>query len=105
MSETSNAQVLAVLTSPPSLEIPLVDWLLSRVGATGFSSTNVSGHSTRHEHLSIAEQVSGRQRRVQIQVQLDSAELDEFLESLQQEFAGADLHFWVMPILAAGRLS
>jgi hypothetical protein len=97
-------QVLVVITSPPSLESQLVDWLLSQDSDTGFSSTAVHGHSTRHDHLSIAEQVSGRQRRLQFQIQLGGNRLKDFLETLESEFAGADLHYWVVPVLAGGHL-
>ena len=104
MSGTWPEQVLIVITSPPSLESELVDWLLSQHGGTGFSSSTVNGHSTRHDHLSIAEQVSGRQRRLQFQVQLAGDRLDEFLAGLTSEFAAADLHYWVTPVLAGGHL-
>jgi len=104
MNASMNGQVLAVLAVPPALESQLVDWLLLREGGTGFSSTPIHGHSTRHEHLSIAEQVSGKQRRVQFQIQLDAARLDEFLSGLHQDFSGADLHYWVVPVLAGGHL-
>lgn len=104
MNDVSHAQVLAVITCPPSLEIELVDWLLSQDRGAGFSSASVNGHSTRHDHLSIAEQVSGRQRRVQFQVQLSNELIDDFLESLKREFAGADLHYWIVPLLAGGHL-
>lgn len=97
-------QVLVVITSPPSLESQLVDSLLSRQGGAGFSSVPVRGHSTRHDHLSIAEQVSGHQRRIQFQVQIGGDQLDDFLEMLKSEFAGADLHYWAVPVLAGGHV-
>ena len=104
MSASEHGQVLVVITSPPSLESQLVDWLLSQDGGTGFSSATVHGHSTHHDHLSVAEQVSGRQRRVQFQVQLDDGRLTGFLSNLKAEFDGADLHYWVLPVLAGGHL-
>lgn len=103
MNATSTGQVLAVVTVPPALESQLVDWLLLDDDA-GFTSMAVHGHGTGHEHLSIAEQVSGKQRRVQFQIQLDAAKLDAFLAGLHAEFAGADLHYWAVPILAGGHL-
>ena len=104
MSTASTDRVLAVISSPPSLESPLVDWLLARDGGSGFSSVAIHGHSTQHGHLSIAEQVSGRQRRLQFQVQLPKVELDRFLDDLKVEFGGADLHYWVLPVIAGGHL-
>ncbi|MGD8340944.1 MAG: DUF3240 family protein [Gammaproteobacteria bacterium] len=104
MSNSTPEQVLVVITSPPSLESDLVDWLLARDGGTGFSSAPVRGHSTRHGHLSVAEQVSGRQRRIQFQVQIGAPEVEECLASLVSEFEGADMHYWVLPMLAGGHL-
>jgi len=105
MNGSRPSQVLVVITSPPSLESQLVDWLLSHDGGAGFSSSAVHGHSTHHDHLSIAEQVTGRERRQQFQVQLDGARLDSFLVTLKAEFEGADLHYWVLPVLAGGHLA
>jgi len=104
MSVAASQNVLVVITSPPSLEGQIVDWLLSQDSGTGFSSVPVHGHSTRHDHLSVAEQVIGRQRRVQFQVQIDGDRAESFIEELRAEFKGADMHYWVMPVLAAGRL-
>jgi hypothetical protein len=105
MNASLPEQVLVAITSPPSLESQLVDWLLSQDGGTGFSSSAVQGHSSHHDHLSIAEQVSGRQKRVQFEVQISGSRLDTFLGTLESDFAGADLHYWVLPVLAAGHLA
>jgi len=104
MAADLTEQVLVVLTGPPALESQLIDWLLLREGGLGFSSSEVHGHSTRHDHLSIPEQVSGRQRRLQIQVQLDRSLLEDFIAELAEEFTGADLHYWVIPLLVGGDL-
>jgi len=98
-------QVLVMLTGPPALESQLIDWLLSRDSGLGFSSHTVHGHSTKHDHLSIAEQVSGWQRRIQLQVQLDHSLLEPFIAKLAEDFTGTDLHYWVIPLLAGGGLS
>lgn len=105
MTGTLPEQVLVTIISPPSLENQLVDWLLLQNGGTGFSSAIIHGHSSHHDHLSIAEQVSGRQKRLQFEVQFSSDRLKDFLGSLKRDFAGADLHYWVLPVLAGGHLS
>ncbi len=97
-------QVLVVLTSPPTIESQLIDWLLSREDEIGFTSCAVHGHSTNYGHLSIAEQVIGRQRRQQIQVRLAYSQMDNFIAALASEFADSDLHYWVIPLLAGGSL-
>jgi hypothetical protein len=105
MVETSYSQVLVVLTCSPALESQLIDWLLSRDEETGFTSSAAYGHSARHDHLSIAEQVIGRQRRQQVQVVLEHAALNGFLESLHADLGEIDLHYWVVPVLASGRVA
>ena len=105
MTEVTENQVLVVLTSSPANEIELIDWLLSREDELGFTSSAVHGHSTSYQHLSIAEQVLGRQRRHQIQVVLEHARLGDFLDSLRAQLGDIDLHYWVVPVLEGGRLS
>lgn len=104
MNDATDNQVLVVLTSSPLIESQLVDWLLSREDEIGFTSCAVYGHSANHDHLSIAEQVIGRQRRQQIQVVLQHSLLDTFLSSLVSDLGDVDLHYWVLPVLEAGRL-
>jgi hypothetical protein len=105
MNTSTPAQVLVVITGPPSLDSELVDWLLLQNGGTGFSSAMAYGHSTHHDHLTIAEQVSGRQKRIQFQAQISASQLESFVAALKLEFAGADLHYWVVPVLAGGHLA
>jgi hypothetical protein len=96
--------VLLVLSVRPALEEAVVDWLLAWRGDTGFSSTRVAEHHARHEHLTPAEQVKGRQARVQFQVRAPGERLDELLAALRESFAGADVHYWVLPLLDGGHL-
>lgn len=105
MTDVTGKQVLVVFTSPPALESQVIDWLLSREGDIGFTSSVVHGHSASYDHLSIAEQVIGRQRRQQFQILLQHSLLDEFLEYLAADFSGADLQYWVVPVLAGARLN
>ena len=99
MSPGEESQVLVVLNAPSSLEEPLIDWLLGHDGGLGFTSFPVFGHSSGHDGLSAAEQVSGRIRRRQFQVQMAGAVVDEFLAGLEASMAGADIRYWVLPIL------
>jgi hypothetical protein len=104
MKKTDFEELLVVLNVPPSMEGPVVDWLLAREEGTGFTSFPVSGHSTRHDDLSPAEQVSGRQRRQQFQVQIRQGAVDAFLQDAKDEFGSAGVHFWVLPLFAGGQL-
>ena len=103
MSIDGGGEALVILNVSPELEEALIDWLLEREDGSGFTSFPVQGHSTRHEGLSIAEQVSGRQRRHQFQVELAAGRVDEFLEALEGALGGAGIHYWVMPLVRSGR--
>jgi hypothetical protein len=105
MTDARAEEVLVVLNVPPSLEEAVVDWLLARKESTGFTSFPVSGHSTRHEGLSLAEQVSGRQARQQFQVQIAATAVGQFLEEARHAFGAAGIHYWALPLLAGGSFS
>lgn len=104
MNKMDCDQVLVALNVPPSLEESVVDWLLSREESTGFTSFPVFGHSTQHDDLSPAEQVSGRQRRQQFQIQMRQDAIDSFLRDARSEFGSTGAHFWVLPLFAGGQL-
>lgn len=104
MTMVEPSEALVVLNVPPELEETVVDWLLERVGGAGFTSYGVSGHTTGHQDLSIAEQVSGRQRRQQFQVQISAVTAQEFLSDARDTLGTANIHYWVLPILQSGRL-
>ena len=104
MTKLRCEESLVVLNVPPTLEEAIVDWLLAREGSTGFTSFPVFGHSTRHDELSAAEQVSGRQKRQQFQIQISDHALDEFLDDARATLGSAGVHFWVLPLYAGGHL-
>jgi hypothetical protein len=95
--------VIVTLNIVPALEERVVDWLLSRDDG-GFTSRAAHGHSSRHDLLSAAEQVSGRQRRLEFEVELRSTALDGFIADLSDAFTNADLYYSVVPVLRSGHL-
>ena len=98
-----SACFLLTLIVPPGLEEPLVDWLLELESAYGFSSFPVSGHSSRQEGLTLAEQVIGRKRQVRFEIALPEGEWRPLIERLRHDFAGTGIHYWVTPLLERGR--
>jgi hypothetical protein len=104
MTQVTTTDALVILTVPRKLEEVVVDWLLSRRDATGFTSFAVAGHSIRHDALSAAEQVTGRQRRQQFQVRLPAAAVDGFLADANAALGAAGVQYWVLPLLAGGHL-
>ena len=98
------SECVLVIISTPAVEESLVDWLLTCEGVSGFSTVSSSGHSTAHQHLSLAEQVTGRKRQVMFHVHTDVEVAQRVVEGLRQDFRGAGLHYWMVPALEAGHI-
>jgi hypothetical protein len=97
-------QCLLTIYVPPSVEDSVVDWLLEHDDIEGFSSAEVFGHGVRQSGMSLLEQVTGRQRRVQFQVQTSSDLVEHLLQDLREKFAGSGLFYLVSPVFESGRL-
>ena len=96
--------VLLTLIAPPELEESLVDWLLARDEISGFTGQLAYGHSRAHGAYSLVEQVTGRQRRITYRIQTDEQTARALIEALRPDFAGAGGRYWLLPLLAAGRI-
>lgn len=97
-------QCLLVLIVSPSIEHPMVDWLLSRDDIEGFTSSPIYGHGAPQHALSAAEQVSGRQKQVMFQMHIGEQTAGEIINSVQQSFKGANIHYWLTPMLLSGHI-
>lgn len=93
---------LIMLFAPPALEESLVDWLLGNDCISGFSTTESYGHGQRSSAMSLLEQVTGRQRRIQFVIEIDKKLASVLLKAIGLDFVG--LHYMVIPLLSAGRL-
>ncbi len=98
-------ECLLVVIATPAVEETLVDWLLGREELSGFSSQHIDGHSRIHQHLSLAEQVAGRKKQVMFHIHTQCDTAREAVEGLKRDFAGAGLHYWLMPVLQAGPIA
>ncbi|HEY0635038.1 MAG TPA: DUF3240 family protein [Gammaproteobacteria bacterium] len=98
------SECLLVIVATPAIEESLVDWLLERREISGFSSSRIDGHGSRQSELSLAEQVTGRQRKVMFHIHADCEQARTLLDALKQAFSGAGLHYWMMPLLEAGQI-
>jgi hypothetical protein len=98
----SNKEFLVTLNVPTGLEEAIVDCLLTFESEHGFSSFPVYAHDHRNEGLSLAEQVSGRQKRLRFQMYVEEAVLAALLAQLREEFSGAGIRYWVMPVIDNG---
>ena len=104
MTEATARAVTVTLTLAPALEERIIDWLLGRQDVETFTGYTAYAHASAGGDLSVAEQVSGRRRRVEIRVELQAETLDDWLSQLAEAFGGADVSYFVAPILRSGRL-
>ncbi len=95
---------LVTINVSPSLEEAMVDCLLTFETAQGFSSFPVSAHDHRNEGLSLAEQVTGRQRKIRFQMYINKEHVSALLTKIKADFSGSGLHYWVVPVLEHGEI-
>jgi hypothetical protein len=98
----NDKEYLVTLNVPPSLEEAVVDCLLMLESEHGFSSFAVNSHDHKNEGLSLAEQVTGRQKKVRFQMYVPEDGLAQLLEELRAEFSGAGINYWVLPVIENG---
>jgi len=95
---------LLTIYVPPTLEETLEDWLLENEAISGFSTMEGFGHGSRPSGMTLLEQVTGHQRRVQFLIETDLQVAAKLLSSLREKFAGVGLHYMLTPLLEAGSL-
>jgi len=100
----SGQEFLVTINVPPLLEEAVVDCLLAIDTADGFSSLVVSAHGSEHESLSLAEQVAGRKKQIRFQMYVPEQQIKVLIKRLKQDFSGAGIHYWVMPVLESGSI-
>jgi hypothetical protein len=96
------SEYLVTLNVPPALEGMMVDNLLTLEFERGFSGFPVYAHHHENQGLSIAEQVTGRQKRIRFQMYVDGMNLALLLANLRENFSGSGIQYWVMPVLESG---
>jgi hypothetical protein len=97
-----NSEYLITINVPPSIEESIVDCLLTFETASGFSSFIVNAHDYKNEGFSLAEQVTGRQKKVRFQMYVPEQDLQTLLAKLKGNFTGAGIQYWVLPIVDSG---
>lgn len=97
-------KVLLSLVVSPLIEDAVVDLLLEHDTVSGFTSYPINGHGASIHSLSPAEQVSGRQRQILFQSYVTQAAVEALLSQLQTTFSGSGIHYWITPLMAAGRI-
>ncbi|MGV6857560.1 MAG: DUF3240 family protein [bacterium] len=104
MPDMLQKQQLLTLSAPLALEDALSDFLLESPLCKGFSSTSMAGHSENTRQYSVAEQVTGKQKRIAFYVQGEAQELALLVAATAESFSGVGLHYWIVPVMAQGSL-
>jgi len=106
MTQDNAPQGLLILIAAPDLEEMLVDLLLQQSAISGYTTSNVSGHGTSNGavKLSLVEQVTGRQKRVQFMLHAALPVLHTLIADLKGKFQNADIHYVLQPILETGTI-
>jgi hypothetical protein len=103
MTQDNVAQALLILIVTPKLEEVLVDFLLQQSAISGFTTAPASGHGTGNGSvkLSLVEQVTGRQSRVQFMLHATLPVMHELIAALKAKFQHTDMHYILLPVLDA----
>lgn len=95
---------ILTLISAPSMEEMLIDWLLTQEEISGFSSVEIYGHGSRSTHLSLLEQVTGRQKRIQLMIHTEEEVANRLVAELKVKYPNTGLHYLITPIVDAGQI-
>lgn len=98
------SEVLLTLSTRPQQAEAISDWLLEQ-NLPGFTSWQAFGHSNRSDHLSLSEQIQGKQKRTVISLHLAADRANTLLLQLREIFPLYDIHYWLQPLQASGRLN
>ncbi len=98
----SRSEYLVTLNVLPSLEEMVVDSLLLLETEHGFSSFPVNAHHHVNNGLSLAEQVTGRQKRIRFQLYVSAEKLPDLITQLREDFSGSGIQYWVLPVIEHG---
>jgi hypothetical protein len=95
---------LLVIVVDLAVRNALVDWLLSNHSDITFGSVSLDYYGIDPESLSAAEQVTGRQSKLEfkIQTRLDTARL--ICQGLREEFQAVHPRYCILPVIEAGYL-
>lgn len=98
-------EVLLSLTLAEDIAQEVEDLLLSRPDLVrGFTVSQAEGHGSSVALTAASELVSGHSPRTQIRMIGEEASMRGVLAMLKDELPGANLYYWLVPVIEAGRL-
>ena len=82
----------------------LVDWLLEFDPEQRFASYSVNEHNGDQAVLSLAEQVTGRQKQIRFELYIANDRYERFMKKFKTDFSGSGILYRVVPALNRGRV-
>jgi len=79
-----------------------VDWLLDYQDEMVFSAETVDCYGIDPASLNLREQVTGRQDKLQFQIQCRLGEARALCRDLSRTFPGTAIRYWIQPVWKAG---
>jgi len=99
------SDVVLSLVMPTGVAQDVEDLLLSQPELVrGFTTGQVNGHGSSVQLVEPAELVSGHSPRVQIQLAGAHDDMQAILALLQERYPRANIFYWIVPVLAMGRI-
>ena len=95
-------KTLLLINLPPELEEDMVDYLLPQDAVGGFTSYHTRGHGD-HANMSLAEQVSGRRKRLQFEIIMEESAVPDLIAGLEGN-VGKDILYWQQSVSNVGRI-
>ncbi|MBI2716266.1 MAG: DUF3240 family protein [Rhizobiales bacterium] len=103
----SPPSVILTLVAPRLLEEKLVQTLIDHevAGAAGFSIREIIAYGRALDFRTLAEQISGRVRQIEVRMVLSVDHAQQIVEQLKAEMPGQHVAWQIAPIAAGGDLS
>ncbi|MEZ5758198.1 MAG: DUF3240 family protein [Emcibacteraceae bacterium] len=93
------------LIVPVAIESTIIDWLLEQDEIKGFNSLSLDGHGAHENAMTLSERVTGKSVKKMFQSHVTEVQAKDILGRLKKDFANADIHYMIRPLLDAGNLS
>lgn len=104
-NNTDGPPVLLTLVMPEDVAQRIEDFLLTNGDLVrGFTANTAEGHGSVVELVAPAELVQGHAPRTVIRTVGREAPIRELLQRLKRQFPGANVFYWLVPVIEAGRL-
>jgi hypothetical protein len=99
--------VILTFVAPRVLEEKLVQMLLTHevAGDAGLSVSEIIAYGRNLHFRTIAEQVSGRVRQIEVRMALSADHAQQIVEQLKAEMPGQHVKWQIASIMATGELS